>query len=266
MAFNETSINKVKNIVSSMKTDVIQLAKDLEKKLQEEVIYYISEGWFAGEAVLYMKYFDEDIKAMSHEMAVDINDQISRMMYGYDKWLEKARKSEDPEEAEIANSMYKVHFSPSYDTKLTENTNMNYKYTSGADRREYSYMSSESTKIKLNLDNIRAVNHADEGDIGINSDNIVTAKENISLIKKQIEENISSYQQKYNNLAYSIDDYNLRSIIEGYTFYINKSIKKIFEYMEISANNKVCLSKKIDEIKYKYENVITGKVKNIFDE
>ena len=266
MSYKKQDLNSVKNIIHSIRNDSKELSKKLEKKIQDEVINVLANSLFTEEGYNYITGFAANMEDLSNEIAIGANDTINSVTKAYDQWLRSAKNSDNEEEAENASSMWYINFQPSEETKWTvpKNTSvkeLTYKYSSGGDSREYSYLSSNETKIKINTSEVYPVTQDNAMATGADTDGLETVINSIELIKEDIKSTIHSYQNDIKSQASSIDrSSNITNATGSYYDNMLKSFDGIFDYLSDGKDSSTGMKKKLLEIIEKYKYTIPGKV------
>jgi len=265
MAFTGANLSEVKNLITKVKSDGINLSKDLEYLIQNFIIDKVKVCWYAEEGVKYFKIFKEQVDASSCEIAVKINDVIKQIVLAYDTWLRETKGSANEEEASIANSMYYIYFEPDLTYKTTD-SGYPYKYTTGGDSREYSYLSSTDTKFNLNIDEIYAVSQDGTESIGIDEAGLNDVITYINTIKESIKEKIYNYQSNLDSSAALMDNESRQSqAVSNFYKSVMSGIDAMFENIT-STENKDSLINKLNEVIERYNSDLSNEVVNEIEE
>jgi len=261
MSFTKGSINEVKNLIQTVKRDTTEISNLLQNKVQTNVIDQLANSLFTEEGYNYIKGFASNLEELSSELAIGANETIENIAQAYDSWLRRAKNSDDEDEAEAAKSMSSIFFNSSSSSKWTiaktkEVQSISYKYTTGGDSREYSYLSSRETKITLNTSDVYPVTQDSEMKTGADTDALENIIENISLLKEDIKTKIHDYQNSLRGSASGIgSESNMTSAVEGYYSNMISSIDGIFDYLSSGKDNSTGMSTKIKELIEKYKSI-----------
>ena len=274
MAYTHRSLERTKNLIYNVKRYSKDISKSIEKEIQSKVINPLAESWYTEEGVVYVKGLKENLESLSCEIAANANDVIKSITSAYDYWLSKAKRSDDEEEAEIASHYWYISFEPNTQVKTTspisvdkDNRMLQYRYTSGGERREFGYQSSSETKFNLTIDSLASTDRSGDEEMGIKKEKFENVISNIDSLLINIDSTINSYQNALSNTAYSMGyESGMSRAVSNFDTKMKNSSDKIRDYIKTGLYGSKSVPAKVQEVIDRYGETIVREVTEDIDQ
>jgi len=273
-----TSLQEVKTLIETVKTDAGSAKEAIQTKLQTGIIDALKENWYSEEAVYFMNSFGSTVYALTSEMAVQLNTVIYNIAGAYDYWVKSTAGQEVSEgdyDAAVDGGASTIQAEPDIQEGKSvsgaggflepptsgdgsSDTAATYSETAGGDGRNsaYSYISSEDTRVTLDVSGILPQSANEE--VGINLEVAQTVSGNLSSIKEDIAGELTNLQQALNASAALIDSQEVQAAAIG-TFYeaTMNQVNKMFEFL---TEGEYSLATSINKAVEKYGTTITTNI------